>query len=320
MQSAQGNKRTTTKDAARGRWHGIMSYYGLTDKQLSGKHSPCPNCNGKDRFRFTDRGSGDYFCSGCSPGDGFDLVMKITGLSFGEVAKEIDDIVGNIKQEKIKMPDTDKAAALLKRISGELTPIDDNTKAYLKYRGVPACSGMRSHPGLTYYEDGKPAGKYPAMVTRFLTSNGTLSTYHVTYLQDGKKAPVSSPKKIMPVCQPMAGGALRLTPVAEHMGITEGVETALACMDRFVLPVWASSNTAMLEAFETMQGIKSIIVFADNDANFAGQKSAYILANRLALQGVKVDVLIPPHVGDWNDKINGGSCQLNGGGYENLDD
>ena len=306
MQSAQGNKRTTTKDAARGRWHGIMSYYGLTDKQLSGKHSPCPNCNGKDRFRFTDRGSGDYFCSGCSPGDGFDLVMKITGLSFGEVAKEIDDIVGNIRQEKIKMPDTDKAAALLKRISGELTPIDDNTKAYLKYRGVPACSGMRSHPGLTYYEDGKPAGKYPAMVTRFLTSNGTLSTYHVTYLQDGKKAPVSSPKKIMPVCQPMAGGALKLTPVAEHMGITEGVETALVCMDRFVLPVWASSNTAMLEAFEPPQGIKSLIIYADNDANYAGQKSAYVLANRLALQGLQVDVLVPPHIGDFCDEINRG--------------
>ena len=306
MQSGQGNKRTTTKDAARGRWYGIMSYYGLTDKQLSGKHSPCPNCNGKDRFRFTDRGSGDYFCSGCSPGDGFDLIMKITGLSFGEVAKEIDDIVGNIKQEKIKMPDTDKAAALLKRISGVLTPIDDNTKAYLKYRGVPACSGMRSHPGLTYYEDGKPAGKYPAMVTRFLTSNGTLSTYHVTYLQDGKKAPVSSPKKIMPVCQPMAGGCINLTPVAEHIGITEGVESALACMARFELPVWASSNTAMLEAFDPPPEIKSLIIFADYDKNYAGQKSAYILANRLALQGLSVDVVTPPHIGDFCDEINRG--------------
>ena len=297
---------SNTKDAAKGKWHGILSHFGLTDKQLSGRHCPCPYCDGKDRFRFTDRGTGDYFCNSCGNGDGFQLIMKTTGMSFHEVAVEIDGIVGNIKQEIIKMPDTDKAAALLKRISSELTPIDDNTRTYLKYRGVPACSGMRSHPGLTYYEDGKPVGKYSAMVTRFTAQDGSLCTYHITYLQGGKKAPVSSPKKIMPVCQPMAGGCINLTPVAEHIGITEGVESALACMDRFNLPVWASSNTAMLEAFEPPQGIKSLIIYADNDANYAGQKSAYILANRLALQGLSVDVLMPPNVGDFCDQINRG--------------
>ena len=305
---------TTTKDAARGRWHGIMAYYGLTDKQLSGKHSPCPNCNGKDRFRFTDRGSGDYFCSGCSPGDGFSLIMKMTGMSFHEVAVEIDGIVGNIdKQEIKKVNDFDKADKVLKRISAELTPIDDNTRAYLKCRGVPACSGMRSHSGLTYFEEGKPVGKFPAMVTRFTAQDGLLCTYHITYLQGGKKAPVSSPKKIMPVCRPMAGGALRLTPIAEHMGLTEGVETALECMSRFNLPIWASSNTAMLEAFDPPPEIKSLIIFADNDNNYAGEKSAYILANRLSLQGLDVDVLTPDYEGDFND-IN------NGGGYKNLYD
>ena len=299
--------KTKTSEAAKGKWRGILSYYGLNDKQLSGKHTECPACGGKDRFRFTDRGTGDYYCSGCRPGDGLDLIIKLTGMSFHEVAVEIDGIVGNIdKQEIIKMPDTDKAAALLKRISGELTPIDDNTRAYLKYRGVPTCSGMRSHPGLTYYEDRKPVGKFPAMVTRFTAQDGSLCTYHITYLQDGKKAPVSSPKKIMPVCQPMSGGCINLTPVAEHIGITEGVESALACMDRFNLPVWASSNTTMLEAFEPPQGIKSLIIYADNDANYAGQKSAYILANRLALQGLQVDVLVPPHVGDFCDEINRG--------------
>ena len=284
-----------------------MSHFGLTDKQLSGRHCPCPYCDGKDRFRFTDRGTGDYFCNSCGNGDGFQLIMKITGMSFHEVAVEIDGIVGNIEKQEIKkVNDFDKAAALLTRISGELTPIDDNTRAYLKSRGVPACSGMRSHSGLTYYEDRKPIGKFPAMVTRFSMQDGSLCTYHITYLQGGKKAPVSSPKKIMPVQVPMAGGCLRLTPVAEHMGITEGVETALACMARFELPVWASSNTAMLEAFDPPPEIKSLIIFADYDKNYAGQKSAYILANRLALQGLSVDVVTPPHIGDFCDEINRG--------------
>lgn len=45
----------TVRAAARGNWKSILRQTGVPESALSGKHSPCPGCGGKDRFRFDDR-------------------------------------------------------------------------------------------------------------------------------------------------------------------------------------------------------------------------------------------------------------------------
>jgi len=60
-----------------------------------------------------------------------------------------------------------------------------------------------------------------------------------------------------------------------------------------------------MESFEPPEGVKTVTIYGDNDANYTGQKSAYILANKLALKGVKVNVIIPEGVGDWADACMG---------------
>ena len=58
-----------TVDRMVGRWADALRSYGLNEKQLSGKHTECPLCGGKDRFRFDDKeGSGSYYCNGCGAG------------------------------------------------------------------------------------------------------------------------------------------------------------------------------------------------------------------------------------------------------------
>ncbi len=80
-------------EIASGRWVGILSAFGLSEKTLSGKHCPCPVCGGKDRFRFDNKnGKGTFYCSGCGAGNGVDLVMKLKGWSFKEAAKEIQSM------------------------------------------------------------------------------------------------------------------------------------------------------------------------------------------------------------------------------------
>jgi hypothetical protein len=89
-------KRTKTLDAACGQWRHILVEFGIPHGALDGKHHPCPSCGGKDRFRFTDRSrDGDYYCSGCGPGKGINLVAKVNGWDYAEAAKQVDELIDN---------------------------------------------------------------------------------------------------------------------------------------------------------------------------------------------------------------------------------
>jgi putative DNA primase/helicase len=90
-------------DAARGRWPEILaSLAGLTDKQLTDQHQPCPLCGGEDRYRFDDRdGSGSWFCNQCGgkhqsggAGNGMDLLMRRNNWEFKVAAQRIEQYLG----------------------------------------------------------------------------------------------------------------------------------------------------------------------------------------------------------------------------------
>lgn len=51
-----------------------------------------------------------------------------------------------------------------------------------------------------------------------------------------------------------------------------------------------------MEKFKPVETIKKVTIFADNDKSYTGQKSAFILANKLVVQGVAVDVELPPAI------------------------
>ncbi len=287
-----------TADAARGKWPEILKRFGVDDKYLRNKHGPCPICGGKDRFRFDDKGGeGTYYCNGCGAGNGFDLLLSCTGMTFKEAANEIDKFVGNIDAQPAK-PKKDPSIALNAIIQGldkrgGVTPV----RLYLKSRGLMNCKALRYHPGITYYDDGKPQGKWPAMVAYFLRENGKPCTLHITYLTSkGLKAPVDSPRKFKPgVCE-MPGGAIRLTDIYPPIGIAEGIETALAVMAKFQIPCWATGTAGNMEAFKPPQGIERVTIFGDNDSSYTGQKAAYTAAHKLTMAGYGVDVEIAPEV------------------------
>jgi putative DNA primase/helicase len=66
-----------------GRWPGVLNALGMPSHYLTGKHTPCPICGGKDRFRFLDTGGrGTFICNQCGDGNGFTLVMWWKGVTF----------------------------------------------------------------------------------------------------------------------------------------------------------------------------------------------------------------------------------------------
>ena len=293
---------TELKQAARGRWVGIFHALGI-DVRSDGKHSGCPICgpgNNSHRFRMDDKdGSGSFICTQCGAGDGILLIQKVIGLNFQQAIKKIESVIGDCSAQSQQTKPSYDIKKLLNRLwtsSTELTGSDPvskylhSRKLVLKPQNIRFCAEC-------YESDSKT--KMPAMIAKLVNKNGQPIALHRTYLSGNKKVDIKSPKKLTPGTEPLAGCAIRLFPPKDNtIAIAEGVETALACMHLFEIPTWAATGTSLLEAFEPPEGIRKIIVYGDSDANFAGQKAAFTLANRLYLRDYLVEVNIPPK-GDW---------------------
>lgn len=283
------------KQAAVGKWASILTLMGIDETAFSGRHGPCPICGGKDRFRF-NRQTEVCHCNQCGSLGGMDLAMAYTGRPFKELAIEIKtNFLGVAKVTTAPTPDTEKTKAFLKRIHGTLSPITgfDCTGTYLNARGITSTPAQNcwQTEHLAYFQDGVKQGDHPAMVAAFRNLQGALSTYHVTYLDNkGNKANVASPKKIMPTLIPLTGCSIQLFKADKVLAIAEGIETALAVHDLEGVPVWASGNAQLMAAMEIPESVEELLIYADSDPSFTGQKAAYTLANKYALKGLKVRV------------------------------
>lgn len=294
-------------DLARGRWPDLLAHFGIERRHLTGKHTPCPICGGRDRFRFDDKdGRGTFYCSHCGPGDGFALLGMIKGWVFKEAAAEVERIAGSIKPgiPQRQQTDADKLEAC-KRIWQESKPVTqgDPVSLYLQHRSievVPTC--IRFHPELTYRHDDGSVTRHPAMLARVQAADGSGVAIHRTYLTtDGQKAEVPTVKKILGSLP--SSSAVRLSEPGSTIGIAEGIETALCAAARFGIPVWAAISAGGLERWTPPAGTENVVICGDNDVSYTGQAAAFALAKRLTASGIKADVQIPEAPGnDWNDQ------------------
>jgi putative DNA primase/helicase len=286
-----------TVDAAKGRWKEILTDFGIAPEALSGKHCPCPvNGEGDDRFRFSDQnGSGDFFCA-CSQGGkgGFALLECLTGKPFRELAQEVDVIIGN--ENGTTVP---RSKTFAERLLDVAKPAPRSL--YLESRGLEMAPGLLFAREVAYYDDGEQTGTYPAMLAP-ITRKGEFQTFHVTYLDKGKKAEVKNSRKILPGGATM-GGAAELYPAAAVMGVAEGIETAIAAKMLFDIPTHAAISANGMEKWDPPAIAEEVHIFADHDESLTGHRAAWTLASRLVIKGLRVVVHMPLTPCDWNDVL-----------------
>ena len=184
----------------------------------------------------------------------------------------------------------------------------DVASKFLARRGLgllpPYPNQIRYTLNAVYLHDDKTKTQHPSMVVKLAAPDACTFTLHRTFLDyEGRKADVPEVRKLAPGPVP-PGGAVRLCPSASYMGVGTGLETSLAAMEMFKLPVWATLNDRLLLKWQPPATVRRLVIFGDNDKSFSGQMAAYGLAFRLKTEGLMVEVRIPERVGwDWNDQL-----------------
>lgn len=302
-------------DVALGKWQQILPQLGVAAAHLSGRHGPCPVCGGTDRFRFDDKaGKGTWFCNHCGAGDGIGLLMRTHRWTYQEAARSLQVALEGFSAPRQPASRAQRPApkgnpqSYIESILSECCPLSDGdaVSAYLRGRGLHVMpETLLCHPRLAYFHDGRRTSSFPTLVARVEGPGGDLRSLHRTYTQNARKADVPVPRKFTPPITKISGAAARLFPCAEHIGVAEGIETAIAAYELFDLPVWAALNATLLEEFQPPPGVRHVTVFGDNDRNHVGQIAANRLAHRLEQEGRLVEVRIPGTEGwDFLDVLN----------------
>lgn len=221
---------------------------------------------------------------------------------------------GYIAHRPIAKPNP-KAQQAIKRVWQEsrLIETDNPVHRYLLQRRLnfnelsDLSHVLRYHPCLPYYHGDDHWTHHPAMIAPVSNPQGVLVSIHRTYLtRDGHKANVPKPKKLMPTAIRGAtrGGAVRLYPSDNILGVAEGIETALAVRLATGLPVWATISAVGMATLALPEGVSTVVVFADNDPSRTGQEAAKALARRMLTERRTVKILTPNVTGmDWADTV-----------------
>ena len=308
--------RTDALVSAVGKWPSILASLGVPDSCLTGKHSPCPMCGGKDRFRMiSPDGKMSWICNQCGSGDGMDLACLFLKMDFARAIELVKPLVSLASYatapRKVKPADINKLSTELMSMwrSAKETDI---VNEYLASRGLPekafAGSDLRG-ANIDYWDEGSPTRNQPAMIARVVTVDSKTAALHKTYISQKKK-------KLSKTTRAFTGGAIRLfKPGASEdtLIVSEGIETALSARwlwylkHKTMVPCWATISADGMTKFGVPKWVKNLLIFADNDWSFTGQSASYQLANRAAVRGkIGVEVFVPPETDkDWNDVLVG---------------
>ncbi|HZZ21655.1 MAG TPA: toprim domain-containing protein [Roseiarcus sp.] len=288
-----------TADFCKDRWPQVLAEVGcgLSEAALKHKNTSCPVCGGTDRFQFSDKGEGVWFCRGCGRGGGgVQLVMHMKRLGFKEAVALIDSALGRVSTTPAK-PNGDSAPKPLdpmKPWRNALPDIaDTQVIPYLGARGiVPTAleaASLRAHPQLFHWPSQQT---FPAMVARVTLWDGTELTSHSTFLKpDGSaKAEIEKPR-LFSKCDSIKGGGVwfGVARPEDWLLVCEGIETWMSAARLYRVEVGAAALSASglrLLVLPPLPLAKRIRIFADHDPD--GLAAAVVARARWTAEGRQV--------------------------------
>ena len=154
---------------------------------------------------------------------------------------------------------------------------------------LPDTDAIRFHPRLRVTHTDRFA---PAMVCKMTDiRTDEFTGVHRTFLTE------TAQKISKTILGRKHGSAIKIdADVGEGLAIAEGVETTIAA--RYLYrPVWSVIDAGGMRHFPVLAGIEHLEIFADHDANGAGEAAARECLERWENQGAEVAIVMPPAVG-----------------------
>jgi putative DNA primase/helicase len=300
-------------ERCKGRWPDILWRLGiLNSAALAGKDVPCPMCGGRDRFRFSDKDFGRWFCRGCGQGgDGLRLIQAIKRIDFALAATMVESVIGkgayagNAGASGGGASDAPKDPMKPWRNASPFirgTPVD----ACLKRRGIKITDDEALSLRYAVLWHWPTQTKWPAMVAAVTLADGTDCTSHMTFLEPNGsgKAPVEKPRLFAAGGKTAGAGVwFGVADPAREFIVAEGIESTLSAMRIF--------NVAAGVAALSAGGIRELIlpaaarrvrVFCDHDELGQSLSAAHEAARRWRAEGRTVEATMSPEIGmDAND-------------------
>jgi len=187
------------------------------------------------------------------------------------------------------------------RLTAGAVPLSGSVgEAYLRARGLsdPGSPDLLFHPDLPDFDSRRG---WPGLIALARIADGTRAPgIHRTFLLDDGSAKAPAGKKML---GSVAEAAVRLFSMPEdgHIGVAEGIETALAAHALFGTAVWAALSADGLARFRWPGGTTRVTIYAD--AGDAGRQAAATLSDRLNRVDIPNEIVVPLHGDDFNDDL-----------------
>ncbi|MCS2162622.1 toprim domain-containing protein [Scandinavium sp. H11S7] len=305
--------------AAAGRWPSVLASLNIDVPDSPRKHTSCPACGGKDRFRFDDNGRGSHICGQCGAGDGLDLIKKVNNCDTTQAARLAANVLGIDYQAKETDPTT--ASQRRKRLGAEQQQREQEYKKQaaedvkqrrdmfarlytgIRQQAVQGESDYLRSKGLSGFTF--PILTNGSILLPLVDESGTVVAAQTITPQGEKRLVSGSAKR----------GAYHTVSTPEQSQeviIAEGLATALSVhlMRPDALTVCAIDAGNLLPVAEAMRRshpVLPIIIAADNDQQTGDAKTGDTNTGKIAAEkaasSVAGRVSLPPtdHKSDWND-------------------
>jgi len=252
--------------------------------------------------------AGDWIDFDGNQGGGpISAIEEATGLDGRALIAEAADIAGvapgapERRAPPVSPPlKRDSALEVARLLVGAVPLAGTVGETYLRARGLadPGSPDLLFHPDLPDFDSRRG---WPGLIALPRLANGDRAPgIHRTFLLDDGSAKAPAGKKML---GSVAEAAVRLFAMPEdgHLGVAEGIETALAAHVLFGTPVWAALSADGLARFQWPGGTTRITIYAD--AGDAGRQAAATLSDRLNRADIPNEIVVPLHGDDFNDDL-----------------